>query len=56
MDLRFVVTAVNGGHDIDLRHFAADGIVLAGRLKKVDHHKVEFHDDLEQSLAEGDAW
>jgi putative flavoprotein involved in K+ transport len=55
-NLRFVVTAVNGGHDIDLRQFAAEGIVLAGRLKKVDHHKVEFHDDLERTLAEGDAW
>ena len=22
----------------------------------MDHHKVEFHDDLERTLAEGDAW
>jgi putative flavoprotein involved in K+ transport len=40
--LRFVVTAVDGGHDVDLRQYAADGIVLAGRLKSVDGQKVEY--------------
>jgi len=54
--LRFVVTAVDGGHDVDLRQYAADGIVLAGRLKNVTQQKVEFHDDLESTLTEGDAW
>jgi putative flavoprotein involved in K+ transport len=54
--LRFVVTAVDGGHDVDLRQYAADGIVLAGRLKSVDGQKVEYHDDLEKTLTEGDAW
>lgn len=54
--LRFVVTAVDGGHDVDLRQYAADGIVLAGRLKSVDGNEVEFHDDLEKTLIEGDAW
>jgi putative flavoprotein involved in K+ transport len=50
------VTAVNGGHNVDLRQYAADGIVLAGRLKTVDQQKVEFQDDLERPLTEGDAW
>jgi len=54
--LRFVVTAVDGGHDVDLRQYAADGIVLAGRLKSVDRNEIEFHNDLETTLSEGDAW
>jgi putative flavoprotein involved in K+ transport len=54
--LRFVVTAVDGGHDVDLRQYASDGIVLAGRLKSTDQQKVVFHDDLEGTLTEGDAW
>jgi putative flavoprotein involved in K+ transport len=38
--------------------FAADpyGIVLAGRLKSTDQQKIVFHDDLEGTLMEGDAW
>jgi putative flavoprotein involved in K+ transport len=55
-NLRFVVTAVDGGHDVDLRKYAADGIMLAGRLKKADQQIVEFHDDLQRTLTEGDAW
>jgi putative flavoprotein involved in K+ transport len=54
--LRFVVTAVDGGHDVDLREYASDGIVLAGRLKSADQQKVVFHDDLEGTLTEADAW
>ena len=55
-NLRFVVTAVDGGHDVDRRQYAADGIILAGRLKKADQQKVEFYDDLDRTLTEGDAW
>ena len=54
--LRFVVTAVDGGHDVDLRQYASDGIVLAGRLKSADQQKIVFHDDLEATLTDGDAW
>jgi putative flavoprotein involved in K+ transport len=54
--LRFVVTAVGGGYDVDLRQFAAKGINLTGRLKAADRQKVEFHDDLERTLIEGDMW
>ena len=50
------MTAVNGGHNVDLCQYAADGIVLAGRLKTVDQQKVEFQDDLERTLTEGEAW
>jgi putative flavoprotein involved in K+ transport len=54
--LRFVVTAVDGGHDVDLRKFASDGIVLAGRLKSAHQERIVFHDDLEATLTAGDAW
>jgi putative flavoprotein involved in K+ transport len=54
--LRFVVTAVGGGYDVDLRRFAAKGIHLTGRLKAVDGQKIEFHDDLKRTLIEGDTW
>lgn len=55
-NLRFVVTAVDGGYDVDLRKLAAEGIVLAGRLKGVDQHKLVFHDDLPKTLTDGDTW
>jgi putative flavoprotein involved in K+ transport len=54
--LRFVVTAVDGGHDVDPRQYALDGIVLAGHLKAADKHKLAFHDDLEATLDAADAW
>lgn len=55
-NLRFVVTGVRGGHDIDLRRFAADGMTLLGRLRGVTDGTLTFADDLEESLAHGDAW
>ena len=55
-NLRFVVTAVDGGYDVDLRKCAAEGIVLTGRLKGVDQQALVFYDDLQKTLAEGDAW
>jgi putative flavoprotein involved in K+ transport len=54
--LRFVVTAVGGGYDVDLRRFAVKGINLTDRLKPVHRQNVEFHDDLERTLNEGDTW
>jgi putative flavoprotein involved in K+ transport len=41
---------------VDLRQYASDGIVLAGRLKSADQQRVVFHDDLERTLTEADAW
>jgi putative flavoprotein involved in K+ transport len=55
-NLRFVVTAVDGGHDVDPRQYAVDGIVLAGHLKSADKHKLTFHDDVEATLDAADAW
>jgi putative flavoprotein involved in K+ transport len=54
--IRFVVTGVGGGHDIDLRRFAADGITLVGRLRGLTDSRLLFADDLGQSLAHADAW
>jgi putative flavoprotein involved in K+ transport len=50
------VTGAGGGRDIDLRRFPDDGITLLGRLREVSAERIAFAEDLEQSLAEGDAW
>ena len=55
-NLRFVVTSVGGGHDIDLRRFAADGVTLLGRLRGFSDGKLQISADLENTLAQGDAW
>jgi putative flavoprotein involved in K+ transport len=55
-NLRFVVTGVGGGHDIDLRRFAADGMTLLGRLRGFSDGKLQISADLENTLAQGDAW
>jgi putative flavoprotein involved in K+ transport len=55
-NLRFVVTGAGGGHDIDLRRFAADGMTLLGRLRGFSDGKLQIAADLENTLAQGDAW
>jgi len=45
-----VVIGVDGGHDIDVRQFAADGVVLLGRFIGVEHGRPAFANDLEDSL------
>ena len=55
-NLRFVVTGVGGGHDIDLRRFAADGMTLLGRLRGFSDGKLHIAADIEETLAQGDAW
>jgi putative flavoprotein involved in K+ transport len=50
-----LITGAYGGHTIDLRRFAADGVTLLGRLRAVDDGVLHFADDLAQSLAKGDA-
>ena len=55
-NLRFVVTGAGGGHDIDLRRFAADGMTLLGRLRGFADGKLLIAADLEETLAKGDAW
>jgi putative flavoprotein involved in K+ transport len=40
----------DGGHDTNLRQFAADGMTLAGRLTGADGEHLSFADDLGQNL------
>lgn len=46
----------DGGHDINLRLFAADGIRLVGRFKGADGENARFAPDLEANLAFADAF
>jgi putative flavoprotein involved in K+ transport len=49
-----LVTGVRGGHDIDLRQFAADGMTLLGRVREIRDGRLTFASDLEESLRRGD--
>ncbi|HTI20120.1 MAG TPA: MSMEG_0569 family flavin-dependent oxidoreductase [Kutzneria sp.] len=49
------VTGRDGGHDIDLRAFAAEGMQLYGRLARVRGGQLEFADDLRRNLDAADA-
>ena len=40
----------DGGHTIDLRRLALDGVKLHGRLEEVDGYQVRFANDLAQNL------
>lgn len=44
----------NGGHDINLRRLAADGVTLLGRFASAAGDRVRFADDLAQNLAGAD--
>jgi putative flavoprotein involved in K+ transport len=50
-----LITGAYGGHTIDFREFAAQGITLLGRLQAVGEGDLHFADDLAQSLEYGDA-
>ena len=49
------VTGRGGGHDIDLRAFARDGMALHGRLLDVDGAVLSFAGDLRENLDAADA-
>jgi putative flavoprotein involved in K+ transport len=49
-----LLTPANGGHDVDLRHMAADGVTLLGRLEAITGSKLIIADDLRKNLADGD--
>jgi putative flavoprotein involved in K+ transport len=49
------VTGRDGGHDIDLRAFARDGVRLHGRLTGIDGGVLGFADDLAPNLDNADA-
>ena len=48
------VTGRDGGHEIDLRRFALEGMRLYGRLKNIRGNYLEFQDDLKQNLDQAD--
>jgi putative flavoprotein involved in K+ transport len=50
------VTGRAGGHDTNLRQFAADGMWLAGHLTGADGERLTFAGDLEASLAGADSF
>jgi putative flavoprotein involved in K+ transport len=45
-----------GGHDVNLRRMAMDGIVLIGRISRVRGRRLEFAPGLSASLARADAF
>jgi putative flavoprotein involved in K+ transport len=45
-----------GGHDTNLRRFAADGMRLVGRFEGADGHRARFAPDLAANLAFADAF
>jgi putative flavoprotein involved in K+ transport len=49
------VTGRDGGRDIDLRKFAAEGMQLHGRLLGIDHSGFDCGNDLEANLDRADA-
>jgi putative flavoprotein involved in K+ transport len=49
------LTGRDGGREIDLRKFAAEGMRLYGRLQNVSGNRMEFRADLKQNLDQADA-
>src|SRR6266478_5920726 len=50
-----LITGAYGGHTIDFRRFAADGVTLLGRVRAVRDGVLDIAPDLGKSLAEGEA-
>ncbi|MFW1737601.1 FAD-dependent oxidoreductase, partial [Acinetobacter sp. ULE_I080] len=44
----------HGGHSIDFRRLAQQGITLLGMTMQFEAERVRFQNDLQQSLADGD--
>jgi putative flavoprotein involved in K+ transport len=53
-DLGPLLTPANGGHDVDLRRMAADGVTLLGRVQGIARSILIIADDLQTNLADGD--
>jgi putative flavoprotein involved in K+ transport len=50
-----VISGAYGGHTIDFRRFAADGVTLLGRVEAIREGVIDFAPDLADSLGSGDA-
>jgi len=49
-----VISGVNGGRTIDFRNFAADGMVLIGRIETAENGVIEVAPGLAESMTNGD--
>ena len=49
-----LVTGVGGGHDVDIRSYASDGMTLLGHVREIRDGRITVADDLEENLAAGD--
>jgi len=49
-----LVTGVGGGHDVDIRSYAKDGMRLLGHVREIRDGRVALAGDLGESLAAGD--
>jgi putative flavoprotein involved in K+ transport len=49
------VSGANGGHTVDFRRLAADGMTLVGLTESCDDGVMRFADDLAANIAQGDA-
>jgi putative flavoprotein involved in K+ transport len=50
------VSGADGGHTVDFRRLAAQGMTLVGRTQSFASGKLTFADDLGRNLAQGDAY
>ena len=50
------LSGAQGGHDINLRQFAREGIILLGHLQAVQGKQIILAPDLEENLAKADAF
>ena len=50
-----LITGAYGGHTVDFREFAAQGMTLLGRLQLIRNGALHFGDDLAQNIDHGDA-
>ncbi|MGV6875249.1 MSMEG_0569 family flavin-dependent oxidoreductase [Pseudochelatococcus sp. B33] len=53
-DTNHYLTGRDGGHDIDLRKFAREGMKLYGRMETVSSGRMSFRPNLKQNLDEAD--
>lgn len=51
-----VISGAHGGHTIDFRRFAADGVTLLGRVTAARDGVIEIAPDLRTNIANGDAY
>jgi len=49
-----LLTGMNGGHDVDLRRLALQGVTPLGSLNGISGARLHFASDLEENLARGD--